>query len=96
MLSFYVYILKCSDGSYYTGHTDNLEKRLAEHKEGHCQGYTARRLPVELVFVEACASRAEALEAERKIKTWNKKKKETLAYKGWKGIIELRKRKDEQ
>jgi len=91
MLNFYVYILKCSDGSYYTGHTDNLEKRISEHQAGSYEGYTASRLPVELIFVETCASRIEALEAERKIKTWNRKKKEALAYRGWKGIIALRK-----
>lgn len=94
MLNFYVYILKCNDGSFYTGHTDNIEKRLAEHQLGNCAGYTAKRLPVKLVFVEVCASRAEALEAERKIKTWNRKKKETLAFEGWQGIIELRKKKN--
>ncbi len=93
MQDFYVYILKCSDGSFYTGHTDNLEKRIAEHQAGQYEGYTAKRLPVTVVFVEGCASRAEALEAERKIKTWNRKKKETLAFEGWKGIIGMRKHK---
>jgi len=90
MLSFYVYILKCNDGSYYTGHTDNLEKRIAQHNEGSIEGYTARRLPVTLIFVEEFTSRIEALEAERKIKTWNRKKKEALAYKGWAGIVAMR------
>ena len=46
---FWVYILRCSDGSYYTGHTDNLESRIAQHQSGECEGYTATRLPVELV-----------------------------------------------
>lgn len=90
MLNFYVYILKCNDGSFYTGHTDNLEKRIAEHQAGSYQGYTAKRLPVTLVFVEEFGSRTEALEAERKIKTWNRKKKETLSEKGWEGIIAMR------
>lgn len=93
MLSFYVYILKCNDGSFYTGHTDNLEKRIAEHQAGTGQGYTATRLPVTLIFVEEFASRAEALEAERKIKTWNRRKKEVLAFEGWNGIIGMRIRK---
>jgi predicted GIY-YIG superfamily endonuclease len=96
MLNFYVYILQCCDGSFYTGHTDNLEKRIAEHQAGSYEGYTASRLPIKLVFVETCSSRAEALEAERKIKTWNKKKKEVLANKGWEGIIALRKRNSQK
>ncbi len=90
MLNFYVYILKCNDGSFYTGHTDNLEKRISEHQAGSYEGYTAKRLPVTLVFVEEFASRTEAMEAERKIKTWNRKKKETLSEKGWPGIIAMR------
>ncbi len=93
MLQFYVYILKCSDGSYYTGHTDDLEKRIAEHNAGTYMCYTVTRLPVFLVFVQEFASRAEALEAERKIKKWGKRKKDALVYKGWDGIIALRKRK---
>jgi len=44
-MAFWVYILRCSDGSYYTGHTDNLEKRIAEHQSGAIQGYTSTRLP---------------------------------------------------
>lgn len=84
---FYIYILKCSDGSYYTGHTENLEVRISEHNIGHHNGYTSTRLPVQVVYAEEFGSRAEALEAERKIKTWNRKKKETLAYKGWEGVI---------
>ncbi len=94
MISFYVYILKCSDGTYYTGHTDNLEKRIAEHKNKSYSGYTSTRLPIKVIFVEECASRSEALEAERKIKTWGKRKKEALAYRGWEGIIALRKKKN--
>lgn len=91
MLSFYVYLLKCKDESFYTGHTDNLEKRISEHHMGTYQGYTASRLPVSLVFAEEFGSREEALEAERKIKKWNRKKKNALAKKGWEGIIALRK-----
>ena len=93
MLDFYVYILKCNDGTYYTGHTDDLEKRIAEHQARNYAGYTATRLPVEVVFVETFASRAEALEAEMKLKNWNQKKKEALIYKGWDGIIALKKKK---
>jgi predicted GIY-YIG superfamily endonuclease len=50
--SVWVYILHCADGSYYTGHTTNLEKRLAEHQSGEGGEWTRRRLPVELVFAQ--------------------------------------------
>ena len=83
---FHVYILLCSDGSYYTGHTENLEKRLSEHEQGFYEGYTASRLPVRLVYVESIGSRDEAIEAERKIKGWSRKKKELLITHGWQGI----------
>jgi len=66
MLYFYVYMLKCRDNSYYVGHTDNLEKRLSEHKLKKYEGYTSARLPVELVFAQTLHSRHEALAAERK------------------------------
>lgn len=89
---FYIYILKCSDGSYYTGHTDNFEKRIAQHKEGNGDGYVAARLPVEPVFVELFASRAEVLEAEFKIKRWTRKKKEVLIKYGWKGMKSFKKK----
>jgi len=47
---YFVYIVKCSDGSYYTGVTSNLEKRIAEHNSGTIKGYTSDRLPVNLVY----------------------------------------------
>ena len=77
-MSFWVYILHCSDGSYYTGHTDDLETRLAKHESGEVEGYTVSRLPVKLVFAEEPSSRADALSAERRIKGWSRKKKEAL------------------
>lgn len=49
-MGFWVYILRCADNSYYTGHIDNLEKRIAEHQAGEIEGYTSTRLPVLLVF----------------------------------------------
>ena len=78
-MSFYVYILKCADGSYYTGHTDNLELRINQHKQAYFVNcYTAKRLPVELMFQQDFPTRYEALSAEQKIKGWSRKKKETL------------------
>ena len=83
MLDFYVYILKCSDGSYYTGHTDDTDKRISEHKNGIVHCYTSDKLPVKLVFMENFPSRYEALCVERKIKKWTSKKKEALIKGGW-------------
>lgn len=88
-MAFYVYILKCADSSYYTGHTDNLEKRLASHQAGEIEGYTSARLPVELVFCETFSSRVEALEMERRIKGWSRAKKEALMRGDWKRIQQL-------
>ncbi len=93
MLNFYVYILKCNDGTYYTGHTDNLEKRLSEHEDSAYECYTSTRLPVELVFAEVFASRVEAIDAERKIKKWGQRKKDALVSNGWEGILALRKKR---
>ena len=89
---FWAYILRCSDDSYYTGHTDNLEHRIAQHMTGACGGYTATRLPVELVWSQEFATRAEALEAELRIKPWNRKKKEALMRSDWEGLSQAAKK----
>jgi predicted GIY-YIG superfamily endonuclease len=85
-MSFWVYILRCVDGSYYTGHTDNLEKRLHEHQTGTCAGYTASRCPVELVFCQPRTARAEALTSEQKIKGWSRRKKEAMMRGDWRAV----------
>jgi len=72
------YILLCNDGSYYTGHMDNLERRLTEHQHGEIDSYTSTRLPVKLVYSESFNSRDDAFRAERKIKGWTRKKKRFL------------------
>ena len=77
-MSFWTYILKCADGHYYTGHTDDLDRRVAEHQSGAIRGYTFERRPVELVWSDYFQTRLDALEAERKIKGWSKSKKEAL------------------
>lgn len=74
----WVYILKCSDGSYYTGKTQNLERRIAEHQRGTFKGYTYKRRPVEVVFVQGFNTYIEAIRAERQIKGWSRAKKEAL------------------
>ena len=86
MTIFHLYILECSDGSYYVGHTDNIAKRLSEHNLKKYSGYTSTRLPVKLVFHEPCHSRIEALIAERKIKKWTRKKKKLLISGGWEAL----------
>jgi predicted GIY-YIG superfamily endonuclease len=90
-MSFWVYILRCADNSYYTGHTDNLEQRIGEHQNGLCGGYTAGRLPVELVFSQACSTREEALSAEQQIKGWSRRKKEAMMRGDWAEVSRLAK-----
>ena len=74
----WVYILKCSDGSYYTGGTSNLKQRIQEHNFMKYDNYTSTRLPVELVYSQQFASIADAISAERQIKGWGRRKKEAL------------------
>jgi putative endonuclease len=88
-MTFWVYILRCADNSYYTGHTDNLDKRIGEHQTGACGGYTAERLPVELVWSQDCATREEALAAELQIKGWSRKKKEAMMRGDWGDVNRL-------
>lgn len=86
-ISFWVYILRCSDGSYYTGHTDNLEARLAQHGEGISPScYTYSRRPLEPAFSQPFPTRDEALVAEQQIKGWSRKKKEAMMRGDWGGV----------
>jgi putative endonuclease len=89
LMRFWVYILRCSDDSYYTGHTDDLGKRIAEHANGECRGYTASRLPVEPVFSQAFPTREEALAGERQIKGWGRRKKEAMIRNDWQEVCRL-------
>ena len=74
-----VYILRCADGSYYTGLTkQDVEARLWEHNQGLYDGYTKKRLPVELVFTETYDRIIDAIARERRIKGWRRAKKEAL------------------
>ena len=77
-MSYCVYILECADGSYYVGHTDDLEARLAEHNRGRAATHTALRLPVALAYTEPAASRPAAAEREKQIKRWSRAKKKAL------------------
>jgi len=85
-LSFYAYMLRCSDGSYYIGHTDALEPRIAQHQCGELPGYTHNRRPVTLMWSQDFPSRSEALEAERQLKGWTRAKKEALAAGDWDAV----------
>jgi predicted GIY-YIG superfamily endonuclease len=92
-MSFWVYILRCADDSYYTGHTDNLENRVGEHQTGTCGGYTATRLPVVLIWSQEFGTREEALAAELQIKGWSRKKKEAMIRGDWAEVSRLAKGK---
>ena len=74
----WVYLLKCSDATFYTGCTTNLKQRVVQHKEGIYNGYTKRRRPVRLVWFEEFRDINEAIDAERQIKNWSKAKKRAL------------------
>jgi putative endonuclease len=90
-----VYILRCSDGSYYTGLTRQaIEARLWEHNAGTYDSYTARRLPVQLVFAETYDRLTEAIERERQIKGWSRAKKEALIALAYERLPELASRKN--
>ncbi len=88
-MAFYAYLLRCSDGSYYAGHTDDLEYRLAQHQDGALGGYTSKRRPVTLVWCDTFTERDQAFWAERKLKGWSRAKKEALIAGDWDLIREL-------
>lgn len=67
-VSFYVYLLQCADGTLYTGYTDDPVRRTKVHNAGKGAKYTRARLPVELVYQEACADKSAALRREYEIK----------------------------
>jgi putative endonuclease len=87
---YYVYILKCSDSSYYTGITNDLERRMDEHQVGFYKtAYTYNRRPVELVFYEEFDNPISAIEFEKQVKGWSRKKKEALIEQNWDKLKEL-------
>ena len=73
-----MYILKCADGSYYTGSTNDLELRLIQHQCGEGANHTRKHLPVELVYYEEYERIDEAFYREKQIQGWSRKKKEAL------------------
>ena len=85
-MSFWTYMLRCADGSYYVGHSDDLEVHLGAHHSGLIKGYTHRLRPVTLVWSQEFGERDEAFRAERQIKGWSRAKKEALIRGDWNGL----------
>jgi predicted GIY-YIG superfamily endonuclease len=77
-MPFYVYILECVDGTYYTGHTDDLDQRMAQHGAGEGCAYTSKRRPLKLLWATDCQTRGQAFELEKQIQGWSRTKKEAL------------------
>ena len=78
MPHYYVYILRCKDGSYYTGYAKDVEKRFEMHKKGRGARYTRMHEPEELVYIEQLENRGEAMKREQKIKTFSHDRKQQL------------------
>jgi putative endonuclease len=90
----WLYILRCADGSYYTGTTRaDLEQRVAEHQAGTFPGYTATRRPVELLYSEFFDGIVDAIAAERQVKGWSRVKKEALMAGDFQRIARLSQRR---
>ena len=86
---FYAYILICGDGSYYVGHTDDLDNRIAAHETGLGGDYTSTRLPVRLAWSGEFATRDQALAFEQQVKGWSRVKKEAVIRGDWESLPEL-------
>ena len=80
---FWTYMIRCGDGTYYTGHTEDLDRRWAQHQDGTFGGYTDRRRPLDLVWAADFPTRIEALETEARVKGWSQAKKEGLISGDW-------------
>lgn len=88
-MSFWAYLLRCGDGSFYVGHSDDLEARLSAHESGLIEGHTQKQRPGTLVWSQDFATREEALSAERQIKGWNRAKKQGLIRGNWDALYLL-------
>ncbi|HEX9963534.1 MAG TPA: TrmJ/YjtD family RNA methyltransferase [Allosphingosinicella sp.] len=92
-MDFYAYLLRCADGHYYAGHTDDLDVRIAQHQAGAVPGYTQKRRPVQLIWADRFPDRDSAFAAERQIKGWSRSKKEALVRGDWEALKELAKKR---
>jgi putative endonuclease len=77
-MSYYVYVLLCEDGSYYTGHTTDVERRFEQHSKGLGGRYTKIHRPVRIVYIEQCGNRSQAMKRERHIKALSHTQKQQL------------------
>lgn len=77
-MTYFVYMLLCQDNSYYTGSTNNIEKRFKDHLEGRGARYTKSHKPIKIIYKEEFATKSQALKRESEIKSWPRKKKENL------------------
>jgi len=92
MRLYYVYIVKCSDNSYYTGITNNIERRIYEHNSGtSADAYTYNKRPVQLVWIESFSDVSQAIAIEKKIKGWSRRKKEALINEDWDKLVQYSK-----
>ena len=92
MKSYYVYILLCSDKSYYTGITNDIDRRFFEHSEGlNANCYTYKRRPLTLVFCETFTDVNQAIAFEKQVKGWRRAKKEAIINGNWDLLPELAK-----
>jgi putative endonuclease len=91
----YTYILQCSDGTYYTGSTVDLERRINEHNAGEGANYTRKRLPVVLVYYEEFMRIDDAFKREKQIQGWSRQKKEALINSQYEKLNELSECKNE-
>ena len=90
MHNYYTYIVKCSDNSYYTGVTNDLDRRIAEHNDGSDpRSYTFSRKPVVLVFCEMFNDINQAIAFEKQAKGWSRRKKEAIISDEWHRLPEL-------
>lgn len=85
----FVYILECSDGSYYTGSTVDIEMRLKQHQDGKGANHTKKRLPVTLVYLESFQRIDDAFYREKQIQGWNRLKKEALIKQNYDALTKL-------
>lgn len=84
----YMYMLECSDGSFYTGSTWDLEKRLLEHQAGLGANHTRKRLPVKLVYYESFDRVEDAFRREKQVQGWSRRKKQALIEKNKEKLVE--------
>jgi len=88
MKTYFVYILKCNDDSYYTGFTNDLERRLGEHHSGKNKDcYTFDKRPIELMWFETFNDVLNAIAIEKQIKGWSRRKKEALISQDWDKLV---------